>query len=168
MPRRLSETGEGSGQSPEGQLQISQENHPELGKRALPLHLAPHPPYPSTPPSPPIPPPRPPSPLSVHPAPHSPPSLHPSRASQPGRGPTQLLQKFPFPGAGLRLVRDQIHFPVSFSRSGPAFNKANAWAVTSRRRRPAGSAHRPPALLAHAHTPARARAPPLRRPGSQS
>ncbi|XP_025773595.1 interferon-induced protein with tetratricopeptide repeats 5 [Puma concolor] len=54
---------------------------------------------------------------------------------------------------------------VSFSRSGPAFNKAHAWAATSRRRRPAGSARRPPALPAHAHTPARAR-PAARQLGS--
>lgn len=47
--------------------------------------------------------------------------------SSPGDGegvvPTHPFQKFPFPGAGLRLAQDQIYFLVSFSRSGPAFNK---------------------------------------------
>lgn len=84
----------------------------------------------------------------------------PTLGSSAPLGPhSQLSHKFPFPGTGLRLVRDQIHFSVSLSRSGPAFNKADAWAATSRRRRPAGSARSPPALPAHAHahTPARAR-----------
>ncbi|KAM5243947.1 interferon-induced protein with tetratricopeptide repeats 5 [Hipposideros larvatus] len=87
---------------------------------------------------------------------------------------THSFQKFPFPGTGLRLAHDQIYFPVSFSRSSPAFNKDNrSHTDLTQQTRPVGSA-RPQALRtpapAHAHThthvPAHTatRSPPLRCP----
>lgn len=51
------------------------------------------------------------------------------------------LPKFPFPRGGLRLAGDQIHFPVSLSRSGPAFNKDEGPGTDRARRAPPGSAH---------------------------